>query len=95
MVEKTKEKKSGILIKQLNQMMPGLQFIEDFNWAGIFGSTKDGLPYIGAHPGYKNALFVLGFGGNGITFSVQGMQIITDLLEQKPNPLAEFYRFGR
>jgi glycine/D-amino acid oxidase-like deaminating enzyme len=39
---------------------------------GYFGETKDGLPYIGKHPNFPSAYFVLGF-GNGITFSI-GME---------------------
>lgn len=50
---------------------------------------------IGYSTEYKNALFVLGFGGNGITFSIQGMEIIPDLLKGRDNKLTELYRFGR
>ena len=73
----------------------GVDFIEDFNWGGTFGETKDGLPYIGKSPEYDNALFVLGFGGNGITFSAQAMEIIPALLRGKEHPLAPYYQFGR
>lgn len=90
-----KEKKSVTLQKKLKKLLPGITFIEDFSWAGVFGSTKDGLPYIGKSPEYDNALFVLGFGGNGITFSVQAMDIIQALLEGKEHPLETHYRFGR
>lgn len=90
-----KERKSLKLQKRLKKAMPGIGFIEDFSWAGMFGTTKDGLPYIGESPEFPGALFVLGFGGNGITFSVQGMKIVTDLLEGRGNALAHWYRFGR
>lgn len=90
-----KERKSVKLQKMLIKMMPDIHFIEDFSWAGLFGTTKDGLPYIGESPEHPDALFVLGFGGNGITFSVQGMKLVTDLLEGKGNQLAHCYRFGR
>jgi glycine/D-amino acid oxidase-like deaminating enzyme len=90
-----KERKSRKLQKMLGEVMPGISFIEDFSWAGIFGTTKDGLPYIGESPEIPGALFVLGFGGNGITFSVQGMSIVTDLMEGKQHALAHCYRFGR
>ena len=90
-----KEKKAKTLKKKLEKLIPGIDFTEDFSWAGTFGTTKDGLPYIGASPEYGNALFVLGFGGNGITFSVQAMDIIIDLLEGRPNELSNYYRFGR
>ncbi len=93
--QKLKEKKARSLIKTLNSIMPSIDFEEDFSWGGVFGSTKDGLPYIGTSQEYPNTYFVLGFGGNGITFSVQGMKIITDLLEGKENDLAKLYRFGR
>jgi len=93
--QKKKEKAAVRLQKKLEQTIPGIHFIEDFSWSGTFGSTKDGLPYIGASPEYKNAIFVLGFGGNGITFSVQGRKIVTDLLEGRENKLAYYYRFGR
>ncbi len=92
---KIKERKSRKLQEMLGEMMPGISFIEDFSWAGIFGTTKDGLPYIGESPEFPGALFVLGFGGNGITFSVQGMEIVLALLEGRQHPLAHCYRFGR
>lgn len=93
--QRLKEKKSVALVKKIKKIIPGIQFEEDFSWGGLFGSTKDGLPYIGEHHQYPNAIFVLGFGGNGITFSVQGMQIVKDILAGKENKLAKLYRFGR
>jgi glycine/D-amino acid oxidase-like deaminating enzyme len=93
--QRTKEKKAKKLVEKLQAILPGTHFIEDFSWGGTFGSTKDGLPYIGASPEYKNALFVLGFGGNGITFSIQAMDIIPDILSGKENKFTELYRFGR
>lgn len=95
MQQKIKETKSKKLVAQIQHMIPGIDFIEDVNWGGVFGTTKDSLPYIGASPEYKNCLFVLGFGGNGITFSAQGMEIVPDLLENKENELSYYYRFGR
>src|SRR5690606_31955051 len=65
--QKTKERKADTLKAKLKELMPDAEFIEDFSWAGTFGSTKDGLPYIGESPEYENTYFVLGFGGNGIT----------------------------
>lgn len=93
--QRTKEKKAINLVEKLKTILPGVNFIEDFSWGGTFGSTKDGLPYIGYSPEYKNALFVLGFGGNGIAFSIQAMDIIVDILNGTENKLAQFYRFGR
>ncbi len=93
--QKIKERKADKLLDKLNKLMPNIAFTPDFNWGGTFGTTKDGLPFIGKSPEYDNALFVLGFGGNGITFSLQAMDIIPALLEGKTNELAGYYRFGR
>lgn len=93
--QEKKEAAARRLQQKLKKVAPDIQFIEDFSWSGTFGSTKDGLPYIGESPEYKNAYFVLGFGGNGITFSTQGRKIITDHLKGKENKLAPYYRFGR
>lgn len=89
-LEKTKK-----LEKQLKKLLPNYKFRPDFAWAGTFGETKDGLPYVGEHPNFKNAYFLLGFGGNGITFSVIGTGVIGAMLNNEIHPLAEYYRFRR
>lgn len=83
------------LHRHINRIFPSFNIITDFAWAGTFGKTKDGLPYIGEHPDFKSTYFVLGFGGNGITFSVIGMKIISDLLKGTMHDLSQYYRFGR
>lgn len=93
--EKVKKRKSTKLIKKLNKLFPDMNFIEDYVWAGAFGVTKDGLPFIGTHPDFKNAIFVLGLGGNGITFSVQGMDLILKILAGDTDTLLQYYRFDR
>jgi glycine/D-amino acid oxidase-like deaminating enzyme len=70
------DEKEIFLMKSVKALLPDLTLIPDFTWAGTFGVTKDGLPYIGPHPDFPNSYFILGFGGNGITFSVMGMQIL-------------------
>ncbi|ULT29112.1 FAD-dependent oxidoreductase [Sphingobacterium sp. E70] len=70
-------------------------FFRDFSWAGTFGVTKDGLPYIGEHKAFKNSYFVCGFGGNGITFSVTAMEMVAFWLENRKHPLSEWFKFGR
>ncbi len=93
--DKLIEKKSEKLRKYLKKILPNYNFRTDFNWAGTFGETKDGLPYIGKHPDFKNTLFVLGFGGNGITFSVIGMELISELLKNNLPELCDYFKFRR
>ena len=88
--EKEKE-----ILKNLKKVLPEYQFYTDFTWAGTFGETKDGLPYIGEHKKFKNSYFVLGFGGNGITFSVAGMEMASAFMKNTSHPLSEYFKFGR
>lgn len=89
------EEKSKKLKAKLEKHLPDEDFRVDFSWAGTFGETKDGLPYIGEHKDFPNSYFVLGFGGNGITFSVIGMDLVSKFLKNKKHELAEYYKFGR
>lgn len=83
------------LLKAFEKYLPETSFYLDFAWAGTFGETKDGLPYIGPHKDFKNSYFILGFGGNGITFSVTGMKMVSDWLKGRKHPLSQWFRFGR
>jgi glycine/D-amino acid oxidase-like deaminating enzyme len=87
--------KERSLWKKVVSLMPNLKVIPDHAWAGTFGVTPDSLPYIGRHPNFPNSFFVLGFGGNGITFSVLGMEMITDALAKRPNKFLEYFKFDR
>ena len=88
-------KKTKLLEKYIKTSLPELNFKPDFAWCGTFGETKDGLPYIGTHKKFPESYFVLGFGGNGITFSVTGMEMVSCWLNNKPHPLNEYFKFGR
>lgn len=89
----------GSKTKDLEQafarLFPNIRFKTDFAWAGTFSSTKDGLPYIGSIAGKPRSYFSLGFGGNGITFSVIGAEIIRDHLLGKKNSDAAIFSFQR
>lgn len=87
--------KSRTLVKKFNKLFPDVKLEVAYTWAGTFGETKDGLPYIGIHPRYPHAYFALGYGGNGITFSVIAAEIIRDQFMGQPNPDARIFRFGR
>jgi len=89
------DKKEKEILKVLKKIKPDYPFYTDFVWAGTFGETKDGLPYIGEHPKFKNSYFVLGFGGNGITFSVTGMEMASQFMKNKKHLLSKYFKFGR
>lgn len=93
--DKLIDKKEKEVLKVLKSIQPDYHFYTDFTWAGTFGETKDGLPYIGEYKNFPNSYFVLGFGGNGITFSVTGMEMASSFLKNKKHPLTEYFKFGR
>lgn len=87
--------KARALEAAFSKLFPAIGFRTDFKWAGAFASTRDGLPYIGCLPGRPHVFFALGFGGNGITFSVLAAQIIRDMITGKKNPDAGLFGFDR
>lgn len=87
--------KVRLLEKSFNQLYPTISFRTDYKWAGTFCGTKDGLPYIGSIPERPHTYFALGFGGNGITFSMVAAQIITDLICGKKNENQVMFDFNR
>jgi glycine/D-amino acid oxidase-like deaminating enzyme len=89
------DKKEKEILRNLQKIKPDYHFYTDFVWAGTFGETKDGLPYIGEHENFKTSYFVLGFGGNGITFSVTGMEMASLFMQGKKHPLSRYFKFGR
>lgn len=90
------ERKTAKLIKTFGDFYPDRPTPQvAFAWAGTFGETKDGLAYIGVSPEAPNAYFALGYGGNGITYSMIAARIIADLYQGIRNPDAELFRFDR
>jgi glycine/D-amino acid oxidase-like deaminating enzyme len=93
--DKCLNQKSRDLEKSFSKLFPSIPFRTDFRWAGTFASTKDGLPFIGSIHQRPHTYFALGFGGNGITFSMIAAQIICDLLQHKKNNDARLFAFDR
>jgi glycine/D-amino acid oxidase-like deaminating enzyme len=89
------EKKSKQLQKDFHKILPQINFKKEFAWSGTFGKTKDSLPYIGAYKKTPNTYYALGFGGNGITFSVIAAQILCDSVCGKSNADAKLFAFER
>ncbi|UKJ08532.1 NAD(P)/FAD-dependent oxidoreductase [Solitalea lacus] len=87
--------KKAVLERSFNQLFPEIQFKTEFSWCGTFSKTKDGLPYIGNYSNMQNSYIALGFGGNGITFSVISAEIIRDILLGKKNSDAALFKFNR
>jgi glycine/D-amino acid oxidase-like deaminating enzyme len=88
-------KKAKALEKQFVSLFPHIPFYRDFQWAGTFATTKDGLPFIGSIRQRPHTLFALGYGGNGITFSAVAAAILSDLICGHQHPYASVFTFDR
>ena len=90
------EKKTQRLIKKVARAIPGLELKPAFAWAGTFAETEDGLPFFGTHKQHgPRVQFAMGYGGNGITYSMLGAGLIRALIERRKHPLAALFSFDR
>jgi glycine/D-amino acid oxidase-like deaminating enzyme len=84
------------LLASLRRLYPGAgDLAPDYAWEGLFATTPDGLPYIGAHRRYPRQLFALGYGGNGMTFGFLAGGILERLMRGVPRPEDSLFRFNR
>lgn len=93
--DKLIRRKSHLLAKDFGRLFPGVPFRSEFSWTGTFGTTADGLPFIGAYRRLSHSYFALGFGGNGIVFSLIAAELIRDALLGKQNRNAPVFSFDR
>ena len=83
------------LQQKLGELLPGVHIGADYAWCASFGGSKTGCPSIGAVPGMPNCYALLGYGGNGITFSMLASQILTGLIVGDGDPDADLFSFRR
>jgi len=85
--------KARTLEKRLHVLFPRLDYKAAFAWSGSFGTGRHSLPTIGAIPGHPRCHVVMGYGGNGITFSMLGAQVTTAAIMGRKHPAAALFRF--
>jgi len=88
-------KKVAILEKKFKKLFPAIPFVTEMAWCGTFSSTGDGLPFIGPWPGKERMLYALGYGGNGITFSMIAAQVIRNKLLGVSDEREKIFGFDR
>jgi len=93
--EKHLRRKAGELKREFEKLFPGIPFVVDAAWAGVFETTPDGMPYIGEHPKFPHSTFALGYGGNGMTFAVIAAEVIGEEFGGKANGAGRLFGFDR
>ena len=78
--------KKVIIERKLKALFPRLDTRAEFAWCGSFGSSTTGMPTIGAIPGLPNCYVAMGYGGNGITFSMIAAQMLRGLITGVGDP---------
>lgn len=86
------KRKCATIAGKLKRLLPQVEFEIDYAWAGAFGESSTGLPSIGPVPGLDHGWAVMGFGGNGITYSVIASQIVAAEVRGASDPDADLYR---
>lgn len=85
--------KTLVLQRKLGALLPHINTDADYTWTGSFGQSDTGLPTIGAVPGHPRCYAVLGYGGNGITFSMLAAELLTGAVLGRPDPDAGLFAF--
>ena len=87
--------KSARISEKLGRLFPHLDVRPEFAWTGSFGTTTTGLPYIGALPRHPRIHAVMGYGGNGITFSQIASEIVSASINGLGDTDARLFAFNR
>ena len=83
------------LLNEAQQLFPFSPLAIDYAWGALFGSTHDGLPYIGEHPRFPHCAFIEGYGGNGTVYSMMAARMITDWVMGKQNDDTSLFSLNR
>ena len=85
-------RKSKTILDKLEALLGRSVGPADFRWAAPFSVTTDGLPIIDRVKGHDRVFAVMGFGGNGITFSMIAAQVVAAAIAGRPDPDARLFR---
>lgn len=90
--EKDAEKYYDMLYDYATQMFPDENFEIDYKFCGVFSTTKNNLSIIGRDRQKPNLFYNLGYGANGIVYSIFGGQQIASLIKNEPtSPYLKFF----
>jgi glycine/D-amino acid oxidase-like deaminating enzyme len=85
-------RKREIIERKLGRLLPGIETNPQFVWTGSFGTTDNGLPIISRVPRRGPIYTVMGFGGNGITFSQIASELVCSELSGRRYGDADLFR---
>lgn len=95
-LEKTATKKYNNLLDTLKKQLKIQEEITiDYAFNGTFATTKDSLPLIDELPNMPNCYCNLGYGANGVLYSLAGAKLLTNLIKGKDTKDLPMFRIDR
>jgi len=90
--EEYAETRGQRLLHEVQKLFPHLTDLNiACHWAGVFASTKDGIPLIGRHPQYPHSYFIEVYGGNGTVYSMMAADLLAETIAgREPEELKWF-----
>lgn len=89
------ESKTRALERKLGALLPAIDPTPAFAWSGSFGNSPLGSPTVGRVPRMPNCYSAMGYGGNGITFSMMAAQILREEICGARDPDSDLFGFHR
>jgi glycine/D-amino acid oxidase-like deaminating enzyme len=89
------EAKRERLVEKLGKLLPMIDPTPAYSWSGSFGNSETGTPTIGPIPKMPNCFAAMGYGGNGITFSMMAGQMLRGMITGNGDPDSDLVSFNR
>ena len=89
------EAKSARIAEKLAQAVPGSRYDAGIRLGRLVRHDHTGLPYIGPVPRHPRIHAVMGYGGNGITYSQIASEIVASAIDGREDCDAGLFAFKR
>ena len=89
------EAKTRTLMRKLGALLPMIDPTATHSWSGSFGDSKTGTPTVGPVPKMPNCYAAMGYGGNGITFSMMAAQMLRGMITGTGDADSDLVSFTR
>lgn len=83
------------LEQRLKNLFPKLKIDIEYRYCGAFASTQDNLGFLGKDPKNSKLWYCLGYGANGILFSVLGGMMLSKLYSGEVNKDLKLFKVNR
>jgi glycine/D-amino acid oxidase-like deaminating enzyme len=83
------------LIQEFNKLFPNIHVQPEFYLGAFYGGTHDGMPTLGIYDDFPNWYFLMGYGDNGMVYSMILAKIIADQITTESNADLNIYLQNR